>query len=96
MSIDDRSREAEAGREPNDASDTLGQSKGTPEAREPSASEETADPAKSPPRQFGGIASSLQPGGTSPGGGPGASTGSIGTGGGSTGGNATGSVKRAL
>lgn len=46
------------------------------------------------PRNPGGIASSLQPGGTVPGGGPGASAGSIGTGGGSTGGAPTGSVKR--
>lgn len=39
-----------------------------------------------------GLSSGLQPGGTLPGGGPGASVGSIGTGGGSTGGASTGNV----
>ncbi|OWK27962.1 hypothetical protein [Sphingomonas mucosissima] len=39
-----------------------------------------------------GLSSDLQPGGTLPGGGPGASIGSIGTGGGSTGGAGTGNV----
>jgi hypothetical protein len=41
-----------------------------------------------------GIASPLQPGGTVPGGGPGASQGSLGTGGGQTGGRDSGAVKR--
>jgi len=44
--------------------------------------------------ESGGIATPLHPGGTSPGGGPGAEHGSIGTGGGSTGNRATGSQKR--
>lgn len=41
-----------------------------------------------------GVATSLQPGGIIPGGGPGATQGSLGTGGGSTGGADTGAVKR--
>jgi len=74
------------------ASATLGQ----PEADEHSEGEHPADPAVSPPRNLGGTASGLQPGGTIPGKSPGASVGSIGTGGGSTGGKATGAVKRGL
>jgi hypothetical protein len=42
----------------------------------------------------GDVATPLQPGGTLPGGGPGASLGSIGTGGGNTAGGSTGSQKR--
>jgi len=42
----------------------------------------------------GDVATPLQPGGTLPGGGPGAGLGSIGTGGGNTAGGATGSQKR--
>lgn len=41
-----------------------------------------------------GLSTSLQPGGTLPGGGPGASQGSLGTGGGQTAGKASGAVKR--
>jgi hypothetical protein len=41
-----------------------------------------------------GLSTSLQPGGTIPGGGPGDSQGSLGTGGGSTGGSNTGAVRR--
>lgn len=44
------------------------------------------------PGSGNGLSSGLQPGGTLPGGGPGASVGSIGTGGGSTGGASTGNV----
>lgn len=44
------------------------------------------------PSSGNGLSSGLQPGGTLPGGGPGASVGSIGTGGGSTGGASTGNV----
>ena len=44
------------------------------------------------PRTGNGLSSGLQPGGTLPGGGPGASVGSIGTGGGATGGAGTGNV----
>jgi hypothetical protein len=59
-----------------------------------------AQAAGSPPQSAqvadlpGGLASPLQPGGTTPGGGPGANQGSIGTGGGSTGGKPSGSLKR--
>lgn len=42
----------------------------------------------------GGLSNKLQPGGTVPGGGPGASAGSVGTGGGASGGAPSGSVKR--
>jgi hypothetical protein len=48
-----------------------------------------------PPRAPSGIGSSLQPGGTLPGGGPGASVGSLGTGGAQTENRDTGSLKRA-
>lgn len=48
----------------------------------------------SPIRGPGGVSTNLQPGGTRPDGGPGASEGSIGTGGGSTAGADTGAVKR--
>lgn len=44
------------------------------------------------PSSGNGLSSGLQPGGTLPGGGPGASVGSIGTSGGSTGGAGTGNV----
>ena len=44
------------------------------------------------PSAGNGLSSGLQPGGTLPGGGPGASVGSIGTGGASTGGAGTGNV----
>jgi hypothetical protein len=47
-----------------------------------------------PPRTPSGLGSSLQPGGTLPGGGPAASVGSVGTGGGQTADNDTGSLKR--
>jgi len=47
-----------------------------------------------PPRAPSGLASGLQPGGLSPGGGPGASVGSIGTGGAQTENRDTGSLKR--
>jgi hypothetical protein len=47
-----------------------------------------------PPHAPSGIATPLQPGGTTPGGGPGASAGSVGTGGAQTGNSDTGSVKR--
>lgn len=47
-----------------------------------------------PPSSGNGLSSGLQPGGTLPGGGPGASVGSIGTGGGSTGGASTGNASR--
>jgi hypothetical protein len=53
---------------------------------EPAASEGATPPTGN------GLSSGLQPGGTLPGGGPGASVGSIGTGGGSTGGASTGNV----
>jgi hypothetical protein len=56
---------------------------GRREARKPTAAPGT-----------GGLSSKLQPGGTVPGGGPGASAGSIGTGGGSTGGAPSGGLKR--
>jgi hypothetical protein len=46
------------------------------------------------PTSPGGIASSLQPGGTIPGGSPGAGLGSIGTGGGSTAGKASGNAAK--
>lgn len=46
------------------------------------------------PSSPGGAASGLQPGGTIPGGGPGASTGSLGTGGASSGGTATGEAAK--
>jgi hypothetical protein len=53
----------------------------------------TADAEGGPtPPTGNGLSSGLQPGGTLPGGGPGASVGSIGTGGGSTGGAVTGNV----
>ena len=54
------------------------------------------EPAKTapPPHAPGGLSTSLQPGGTVPGGGPGASVGSIGTGGGPTAGASSGSAKR--
>ena len=58
---------------------------------------EEASPGASGGQQLtgaGGIASSVQRGGTKPGGGPGAGLGSLGTGGASTGGAVTGSVKR--
>jgi hypothetical protein len=47
-----------------------------------------------PPRAPSGLSSSLQPGGTLPGGGPGALVGSLGTGGGQTANRDTGSLKR--
>jgi hypothetical protein len=47
-----------------------------------------------PPRAPSGLGSDLQPGGTVPGGGPGASAGSIGTGGGQTENRDSGSLKR--
>jgi hypothetical protein len=47
-----------------------------------------------PPQAPSGISSSLQPDGTVPGGGPGASVGSIGTGGGQTQNRNSGSLKR--
>ena len=56
--------------------------------------EQDPTPTTHDPGNPGGLATKLQPGGTVPGGGPGASTGSIGTGGGSTGAAPTGSVKR--
>jgi hypothetical protein len=68
------------------------------EDRAPDATKSGTDQDRTPtthtPRNPGGLANRLQPGGTVPGGGPGASTGSIGTGGGSTGGAPTGSTKR--
>lgn len=48
----------------------------------------------SPIRGPGGVSTSLQPGGTRPDGGPGATEGSVGTGGGSTAGADTGAIKR--
>ncbi len=53
-------------------------------------------PSDKPPRAPGGLASGLQPGGTTPGKSPGASVGSIGTGGGSTGNNPSSAVKKGL
>jgi len=47
-----------------------------------------------PAQPIGGLSSSLQPGGTIPGGGPGATEGSLGTGGGSTAGRPSGTLKR--
>ncbi len=46
------------------------------------------------PRQAGGLSTGLQPGGTVPGGGPGASVGSVGTGGAPTGNAPSGGVKK--
>ena len=62
--------------------------------------QDDADQAKRPDAKpkaapgSGGLGNKLQPGGTVPGGGPGASVGSIGTGGGSTGGAPSGGLKR--
>lgn len=53
---------------------------------------ENADLEGTTPSAGNGLSSGLQPGGTLPGGGPGASVGSVGTGGGSTGGAGTGNV----
>lgn len=63
-------------------------------AEQPKKVEEDAAEADLPahPSSGNGLSNGLQPGGTLPGGGPGASVGSIGTGGGSTGGAGTGNV----
>ena len=60
---------------------------------EASGSEQEGFSSANPPHAPGGLPSGLQPSGTKPGGGPGASVGSIGTGGGSDEDTPTGSVK---
>ncbi|HEY8617330.1 hypothetical protein [Phenylobacterium sp.] len=59
--------------------------------RTPAPAGPTPDAPSAPPS---GLSTSLQPGGTIPGGGPGASQGSLGTGGGQTAGQDSGAVKR--
>ena len=78
VSIDDQKRR--------DAVETV-QADGTPK---PNPGFSSADPPKAP----AGLSTSLQPGGTTPGGGPGAEAGSIGTGGGQNRDEPTGSLKR--
>lgn len=57
-------------------------------------SQNTGFSSANPPQAPSGLSSPLQPGGTFPGGGPGASVASLGTGGAQTGGSDTGSPKR--
>lgn len=63
---------------------------------EPEASKATPDIEAKPGSgdATGGLATPLQPGGTIPGGGPGATQGSVGTGGAPSGGSPSGSLKR--
>lgn len=78
VSIDDQKRQ--------DAVETV-HADGSPK---PNPGFSSADPPKAP----AGLSSTLQPGGTTPGGGPGAGVGSIGTGGGQNRDEPTGSLKR--
>ena len=78
VSIDDQTRR--------DAAATV-HADGTPK---PNPGFSSADPPMAP----AGLSTGLQPGGTTPGGGPGASVGSIGTGGGQNRDEPTGSLKR--
>jgi hypothetical protein len=72
-----------------EASNHLGQDDGGDVARS-----DTQGPDTPPPHPPSGVSTALQPGGTVPGGGPGASVGSLGTGGGPTAGAPSGAVKR--